>query len=308
MVARQLVRALRGHRSQVQLARRLGFRTNPVAEWEAGRRRPRVAVVLRIAELNGVDVGAAFRAFAPAGADAASEGLGAWLDRLRGRTSVAEVARRSGASRHQVTRLLTGAAEPRLPMFLQLVEAITGRVVDLVAALTDIAAVPALAPLHARLQAARALATAQPWSAAVVAALDVPGLATVEGAAARIGQALELPPDVVDTILDTLAAVGAVRERRGRWIVDGGLTIDARAGLTDVKLHWNKVAAKRIAAPRPGDLLAFNVLSISEADLERLRVLQRAYFREIRSLVAASQPAEHVVLLQMHLLPLTRRD
>ncbi|MEM6925788.1 MAG: helix-turn-helix domain-containing protein, partial [Myxococcota bacterium] len=82
-VARQLVRALRGHRSQVQLARRLGFRTNPVAEWEAGRRRPRVKVVLRIAELNGVDVREAFRAFAPASAEAFGEGLGVWLDRLR---------------------------------------------------------------------------------------------------------------------------------------------------------------------------------------------------------------------------------
>ena len=38
--AQQLLRAVRGRRSQQALSRHLGYRSNPVANWETGRRYP----------------------------------------------------------------------------------------------------------------------------------------------------------------------------------------------------------------------------------------------------------------------------
>jgi hypothetical protein len=44
---------------------------------------------------------------------------------------------------------------------------------------------------------------------------------------------------------------------------------------------------------------------VSNADLERLRELQRSYFLELRSIVARSAPVEQVVLVNLQLLPLS---
>jgi hypothetical protein len=57
-----------------------------------------------------------------------------------------------------------------------------------------------------------------------------------------------------------------------------------------------------MAAPRPDDWLAFNVISSSARDLERIRETLRRAFREIRAIAAASEPAESVALLNLQLV------
>src|SRR5688572_7368412 len=52
-VARELVRALRGRRSQVAVSKRLGFRTNVLYTWESGRSSPHMGEFLRFAERVG---------------------------------------------------------------------------------------------------------------------------------------------------------------------------------------------------------------------------------------------------------------
>ncbi len=43
VAASQFLRAVRGKRSQVAFARRLGYRANPITDWENGRRYPTAA-------------------------------------------------------------------------------------------------------------------------------------------------------------------------------------------------------------------------------------------------------------------------
>src|SRR5690348_7757071 len=144
LVARQLLRAIRGRRSQVAFARRLGYRGNPLADWEAGRRFPTVQRALRACSASGIDVRAAFARFHPqAPPDPSSvKSMAEWLERLRGKTSVAALATRTGYSRHQLGRWLSAQAEPRLPQLLRVLEAITGRISDLIAELVPIEQVP----------------------------------------------------------------------------------------------------------------------------------------------------------------------
>jgi hypothetical protein len=81
--------------------------------------------------------------------------------------------------------------------------------------------------------------------------------------------------------------------------------VDTRGGkraLTALKRHWAVVATDRIAEPRTGDLFAYNVLSVSAADLDRVRERLRVAFREIRAIVAASEPSEKVALVNLHLV------
>lgn len=309
-VARQLLRALRGSRSQLAFSRRLGYRSNPVAEWEAGRRFPTTAEFIRACHVGRVGVDAAFHTFHPEAAAALGSGdaagVAAWLDRLRGSVPIVAVAARVKRSRFAVARWLGGHAQPRLPDFLALVEAITGRMADLVALLAPIGAIPALAARHAALQAGRRLAREQPWSEAIVAVLDTQPYRALpahpDGAiAALLGTSLEAER----ACLADLEAGGVIEREGARYVLRRPLVIDT-GGEPDVmrrvRAHWLDVARERTAAPRPDDAFAYNVFSVRAEDLERIRALYQSFFREVRQIVAASEPTDTVALLGIQLM------
>ena len=85
-VASEFLRALRGKRSQLAFARRLGYRGNPITDWERGARFPTAVEALRAAARANIDVAAAFRRFAP--------DVPALLEALRGAYPEAECALR----------------------------------------------------------------------------------------------------------------------------------------------------------------------------------------------------------------------
>jgi hypothetical protein len=57
-VARELIRALRGDRSQTAFSRHLGYRCNVLYTWESGRRWPTAATFFRVSLKAKVDVAA----------------------------------------------------------------------------------------------------------------------------------------------------------------------------------------------------------------------------------------------------------
>ena len=71
-------------------------------------------------------------------------------------------------------------------------------------------------------------------------------------------------------------------------------------------MFWSDTGGERLrSAPADTAASAYNLFGISRADLARLVDLQRAYFREMRAIIAASEPAEELVLANMHLVQLT---
>ncbi|MBX2802795.1 MAG: DUF4423 domain-containing protein [Myxococcales bacterium] len=304
--AKQLLRALRGSRSQRAFSRRLGFTGNPVASWEAGRRFPTADGTFAAARVAGIDVAAAVRSFHAEAAEAFgvgdTAGVARWLDALRGQLSRAEVARRADLSRFAVTRWMNGVTRPRLPAFLTLVDALTGRLADLVSALVPIEQVPALRDQHARVHASRRLAFEQPWTEAVVRILECnPGVR-----ADRVATCLGISEDEAQDCLQALLAAGVVARRRGTFRARGVLTVDTRdapTAMRDLKSHWASLGVRRARTPRPGDLVSYNVMSVSRRDLERIRQLHIDYFRAVRAVVAESTP-EVAAMINVQLLGL----
>jgi hypothetical protein len=117
--ASQFLRAARGKRSQVAFARRLGYRGNPITDWEHGRRYPTAAEALRACARASIDVRAALRRFHPTAQPAGAgeldgDALAGWLSQLRGWTPLGEIGRRCGCSRFAVARWLSGqGSHPR---------------------------------------------------------------------------------------------------------------------------------------------------------------------------------------------------
>jgi hypothetical protein len=310
LASQQLLRAIRGKRSQVAFSRRLGYRGNPAAEWETGRHFPTAAQTLSWCQRSGIDVKAAVRRFNERGAHALRSlndaGVAAWLRELRGKTPLSDVAARAERSRFAVSRWLSGQARPRLPDFLRLLDALTGRASDLVFELVSIDAVPALKAHHAARSAAKRLAFEQPWTEAIMRVIETTAYAAAgEHKPGWISKRLGIDLDVEVECLARMEQAGVVVRDGGRYRAPELLTVDTQAAPEDLvrlKTHWNRVAAARIGAPGPSDVLAYNVFSSSAADLGRIKSLLRATFREIRSIVAASEPIECVALVNLQLV------
>jgi transcriptional regulator with XRE-family HTH domain len=309
-VAQELVTALRGGRSRAQLSRKLGYRTNAVSDWEAGRRFPTASEFLAAAELLRCDVDGAFARFHAATASALrdEEGftLDRWLSLLRGRTPLQLVAERAGLSRFAVSRFLTGQTRPRLPQFLQLVEAITDRTSDLADALVGIDNVPSLRTQHQRRSAAKNLAFEYPASEGLLRVMETRSYQSLaKHRRGALASALAIEPELEQRILDALENAGVLRAVDGRYSAQSTLTVDTHAepaARNKLKAYWTRVALERLAAPREEDWLGYNLMSLAEADLERVREIMRAAYREIRAVAAASVPVERAALLNLQLV------
>lgn len=310
VVARQLLRAIRGKRSQEAFSRRLGYTSNPVADWEAGRRFPTASEALRACRLAGIDVNAAIASFTPAEAaeigDADDDAVASWLRALRGNTALKDLAARTGESRYAISRWLEGRTRPRLPEFLALLDALTDRLSDLVAALVPIEQVPTLLEVHRRRHASRRLAFDEPWVAAILVLLETHAYQSLgRHVPGWLAARLEVPLAVEDRCLQRLLDAGIAAQDGDRpFHVAQPLTIDARAepdGMKRLKAHWASLGHARATAPHDGDLVSYNVIAVSRADLDRIREAHVRYFLEVRSIVAASQP-EVAALVNVQLL------
>jgi len=315
-LAMELTRALRGKRSQLQLARRLGYRGNVIYTWESGRCYPTAARFLQAAVRVGIDIEGVLRRFYNGeppwlvSIDPTSpQGVAALLSDLRGRTPIAHLAEATGLSRFSISRILRAVTEPRLPDFLRILESTSLRMVDFVALIFEPSKIPSIAETWRDLEASRSAAYDAPWTLAVMRVLEleeykhlpqhVPGWI-----AERIGITLQEEANC----LELLQRSRQIRMVKGCWIVQRTLTVDTRRdpGMgRALRRWWSQIAMERIDESGEG-IFSYNLCSVSQRDYERLQQLHRAYFRQVRTIVSQSKPIERVVLLNAHLFGLDR--
>lgn len=314
LAAQQLVRALRGKRSQTALSRRLGYRTNVLYLWESGRGGPTAVRFLLLAKAVGVDLHARFEAFYRARpgwlerTDPGSrEGIGAFLRDLQGKTSVQALASVVGASRFALSRWLKAEADPQLADLLAVVEASSHRALDFVACFVDPSALPALRADWERLQNARRAAYELPWSHAILRTLELER-------ARKLRRhppgwfASELGIDIEEErrCLALLERTGQIERRGGKWRLGRAITTDTRQdpnAARNLKAFWFDVGRQRFENEATG-VFSYNLFGVSARDFGRLMDLQRAYFRELRSIVAQSEPVETVGVVNLQLFTL----
>jgi hypothetical protein len=152
--------------------------------------------------------------------------------------------------------------------------------------------------------AVRGLARALPWTQLVLLALELaPYRALPAHDAGWLAGRLSLPITAVEEALAALERAGQVRRVGDHYVPVEVLAVDTRRGNQQIKDFWLGVAQERLRGGAEG-VFSYNLCAVSEADLARIEEMQRAHYRAIRSLVAASAPAERVVLVQLHLVPL----
>lgn len=317
-VASEFVRALRGKRSQTALSRRLGYRSNVLYTWEAGGGFPTAARTLTVARRVGIEPRVAlerfyrrepgwFRDVDPA----TPEGVARLLADLKGRQATVVLARAVDRDRYALGRWFKGATEPRLPDFLRMVEACSLRLVDFLASFVDLADIPALAEAGRQLDAARRVAHEAPWSHAVLRALELEGYrALPRHEPGWIAKRVGIDSRQEEQCLRLLNTAGQILWNEERWQPRSATTLDLRHDreASQRLATWcATLGAERLAGEGAGHF-AYNVFSIAERDIDRLRQLQREHFGQLRAIVAESSPAERLFVANLQLFELNRDD
>jgi len=310
-LSKELVRSLRGQRSQVQLSRRLGFTSNAIYSWEAGRRWPSATRFFFIATRTGhdlVDSLAPFFKRAPPWLNdepGSVEWVVSLLRELRGSTPIGVLAERAGISRFALSRWLSGRAEPRLPQLLSLIEAATGRLLDFVALFVAPQTLTSTRQAWRRLEAARELAWGSPWAQAVWLALELEDYrAQPRHDNAWLASRLGLDEALVRDCVAQLHAAHRIRRdgKRFRPVEIGSVDVRRARSGSELKSHWARAGLNRLDAA--DGMVSYNLFSVSNGVLAEIRELQRAHYRAVRRLVDSSKSADAVVLMNLQLLPL----
>jgi DNA-binding phage protein len=312
-IAAEWLRFIRGKRSQRGFSKRLGYSSNIAYRWEAQVCFPTAAETFALVDSSGKRNRHALAAFFGSASDSSAEdlatrvGIAQLLTRLRGKTPLVELAKRSGHSRFAIARWLQGTAEPRLPEFLAMVEAISFRCLDFLSHFVALERLPSVADAWQALQAARKAAYDVPWSHAVLRALELTDYTNLgKHRPGWIAERLGVSRKEETRCLEALAAARQIRLHRGLWTIDQTQTIDTRSDrirARRLKADWLKVALSRLESGVNG-VFSYNLMAVSRADLARLREMHIAYFRDMQSLVADSAPSECVVLFNADLFAL----
>jgi transcriptional regulator with XRE-family HTH domain len=312
-----LIARVRGSMSQEHLSRRLGYSSNVLYLWERGRRLPTVGAFFRLAELRRHPVHESVDRFASAWAGA--EGLGPrvrpvavpqLMRWMAGEQSSVDLARLTGFDRTTIGRWLAGKTEPRLPDFLAFLDKATLRLLEFVALFTNPAELAATREAYEASTNRQALAYEQPWSHAVLHALELDAYRRLpRHRPAVLAEHLGLTSAAVEEHLARLHAAHVIEKRDGIWREVRKLSIDTRADFArnrQLKQHWAAVVLERLGRhePRHQSLFSYNVFPIARAELAQLRELHIEYFQRVRQLVAGATGADHVVVMNIQLCAL----
>jgi transcriptional regulator with XRE-family HTH domain len=311
----ELMRHLRGKRSQLALSKHLGYASNVCQSWELGKRYPRASDFFLVAHKSRVPLRSAVGSFLQHKShwsrvtDVTSPlAVQALLLDLRGDRRIQELSASAGGRRATLSGWLKGEGEPRLPDLLRLVEAATHRLLEFVALFAPPDRLATTRADWKSQELQRKIAYDLPLSHAVLRALELRSYRACkthrDGFIARL---IGISVDEERAYLAALARAKQIERRRGLWRARRVLTVDTRreAGANQrLKQYWARLGADRSLDERDG-LFCYNLFTVSEQDYARLREMQLAYFEELRAVVARSEPADRVVVTNLQLFSLS---
>jgi hypothetical protein len=165
---------------------------------------------------------------------------------------------------------------------------------------------PSICERWQALEVARRLAYEAPWTQAVLRALELDEYRSLpDSPAGWLARRIGISEAEEARCLQLLEQTGQIRWCDGKWQIAEVMALDTRKdpeAALRAKMWWGNVALERFQQGHRG--MIYNLFGVSAKDLGRLRELQKAYFNELRAIVAQSQPVERVVLATVQLLDL----
>ena len=312
IVTREILTALRGTEAQIHLSRRLGYTFNQVYRWESGQTRMPWGIYLRLAALKGADVKTALWCLIDYRGSA--EDTAAITRALVRDMPLLEASQKSGHSRFQIGRWLSGNSEPSLRCVIAMILSLSSRYLEVLSAMVPNAKLPSLTPLLLRRDRQLSVSYDFPFAPALIGWLQMRRYADVEGPSDTwLAERLGLDQATVQQALVALTEAEIIRPSPtvpGKYDFSGAMSIasgrDRRRFMHNAAYWFEKAAAtaRRIRSSKHKSTFAYLSLPVTAAT--RRTIIQKAatFFEEVKSLAEASplEEADEVLLLNFALL------
>jgi hypothetical protein len=217
----------------------------------------------------------------------------------RRQVQLVQISRATGYSRFALRRWFNGEAEPRLHEYLEVLDTCSRRVVDFLAAFLDPALLPSAREAHVVQTLARQAAYERPWSHAVLRVLETDDYRALPAhEPGWIARRLGISVAEENESLELLSRSRQIEMIDQHYCPRMQTAVDLRAGHDAARAlaaWWVSVAADRARASQ--GMFAYNVCGVSRRDLDRIQALQVDYLKQVRAIVAESNPVEQVALV-----------
>lgn len=317
-MASELVRAIRGNRTQRSLGRKAGFTSNVLYSWEAGRSSPAASVFFRLAAIGRAGIFERINRFAATHVRTVDahqlptpDGVSKFMRELAADEPIAALARDVDSDRTTVTRWLDGRTEPRLPDFLRFVQRTTHRILQFVEIFTDPLQLRSTSAAFQSLVAQQRIASERPMSHAVLRALELAAYDSVRisDQSAFISKQTGISASEAESLLIALHEANLIHECDGKWRPKDVMTVDTRKTIerdVELKRFWMDLARSRLDAKRLNQtsLFSYNLFAVSSHSYEQIRSLHLDYYERVRRIVVSDSHPQRVALLSLQLLAL----
>jgi hypothetical protein len=224
----------------------------------------------------------------------------------RRQVQLVQIARATGYSRFALRRWFNGEAAPRLHEYLEVLDACSRRIVDFLASFVEPRLLPSATEAYVIQTLARQAAYERPWSHAVMRVLETEDYrALAEHEPGWIAKRLGISLAEESESLELLSRNRQIEMLDGHYRPLTQTAIDLRGGHDAARAlaaWWVSVAADR--AKQSHGMFAYNVCAVSRRDLDRIQALQVDYLKQVRAIVAESNPVEQVALVATQVFPL----
>ncbi len=292
----ELLKALRGRRSQNQINRKLGFTYNQVSRWETGQKRILWQDFIKLAKSCGCNLQKVFYSTFLYLGDV-KDPL-AIIKHLTGSAKVAHIAGLAGVSRFKAARWLKKKTEPTLDEILSLMTE-TKRVI-FISNMVDMKMMPSLSKAYNKYLAMKELLLRFPVASGVYCCFELGQYRNqekhVHGLVARM---TGITKSEEKEIIELLVKAGKIIRRNGKYFhLEPFLTRDAGgdflSGLVS-KLYWSKRAIEymeKLSEPDFHSLFQYQVFNIGQQAYEK--IIERASFfeKEVLSIIANHHEAK----------------
>jgi len=298
-VVRELLRSLRGKRSQLALSRRLGYSFNQVGKWESGHTKIRWDEFVRLSGLCKSPLDQALTNHYKYKGTAAN--CDAIIKNLIGSERVSTIAKKTGFSRHSLAKWLKKSAFPTVPEMFRLLLLYRGgddHLVSFIGSLvSSIDELPSIAPEYRQRVKQIELSYQHPWLAAVKDCLSLQSYQRLEKhREGFVSRCLRISTAEEKMALDFLTEVGVLTFSKGKYQVTGKKLMfqenildkekDIEGNFRLREYWWSQALNHLISRPAWSSLtFAFQTFTVSESAFRKIRALSVQYFSDVTKII-----------------------
>lgn len=286
-LAQELLRSLRGTKSQAYVNKKLGFTGNQVYRWEKGLRHIDWSDFVKVCRVQNVDLLKIFQVHF--GYKEKSVDGALLVQYFVGNLPMKEAVQTTGFSRSVLTKWMKGATSPQLHHILQLIEFPNQLLLNFLREVVGTYKFQSLEKYENHIQKLKDFYYAEPMLVGITAFLETSCFETKKEFVAAMAQTFQTSEEHIEGLLKRMVQLGLLEDTKSVSRVKTRST-DTRGsfeGSVNLRKYWYRYTLRVLEKLQPQEtnhLFPFVVFCVSEKADKQLREAHYQYLARLRAI------------------------